>query len=175
MHEQQISPDGDGSGPGKRDHGGGKSVNPGGDGMFGRLLMLQARDLQQIVVSCALLGIAEDFAGMNDLPEFQRSVWIARSEVGMGPFDGSTECGPETFSVIVWKSLEQIVKRFHYRSRSWISSAPSEILAANLLRSTHTNSSPRLWIMLIQYGRKMTFRICRPAAACPIGVLLNRC
>jgi hypothetical protein len=38
---------------------------------------------------------------MDNLPESQRRSRIARSDVGMGTFDGSTECGPETFSVIV--------------------------------------------------------------------------
>jgi hypothetical protein len=61
--------------------------------------------------------ICKDFVGTNDLPEFQRSILIARSDVGVGAFDGLTECGPETFSVIVWKSPEQIIKRLHRRSR----------------------------------------------------------
>ena len=116
-------------------------MNPGGDGMRIRRVILQARNLQQIVVSRTLFRIAQDFVGADDLPEFQRGIWIARSEVGMGPFDGSTECGPETFGVIAWKSLKQIVKRFHRRTRRWIASAPSEIPAANfcgaLIQTNH--------------------------------------
>ena len=90
-------------------------MNPGGDRVLGRLFLLQAREFQQMVVSRALLGIAKDFAGMDDLPEFQRSIRIVGSDVGVGAFDGSAKCGPETLSVIVWKSPEQIVKRRHRR------------------------------------------------------------
>jgi hypothetical protein len=48
-----------------------------------------------VLVSRALLGICKDFLGKNDLPE--RSIRVARSDVGVGAFDGLTECGPETF------------------------------------------------------------------------------
>ena len=70
-----------------------------------------------MVVSRALLGICKDFVGTDDLPEFQRSIRIARSDVGVGAFDGLTECSPETFSIIGWKSPEQIIRRLHRRSR----------------------------------------------------------
>jgi len=63
-------------------------VNPAGDGVLGPPLRLQARELQQVVISRALLGICQDFVGTNDLPEFQRSIRIARSDVGVGAFDG---------------------------------------------------------------------------------------
>ena len=92
-----------------------------------------------MVVSRALLSISKDFVGTDDLPEFQRSIGIVRSDVGVGAFDGVAERGPEAFSVIVWKGLKQLVKRFHRRSRCWISSSPSEIPAANLLWRTFTN------------------------------------
>jgi hypothetical protein len=70
-----------------------------------------------MVVSLALLSIGKDFIGADDLSESERSIRIVRSDVGVGAFDGSTERGPETFSVIVWKRPEQIVKRLHRRSR----------------------------------------------------------
>src|ERR1700730_820845 len=66
-----------------------------------------------MVVSRPLLSIAEDFVGANDLPELQSGIGIARMDIGVGPFDGFTECGPETFSFIARKSPEQIVKRLH--------------------------------------------------------------
>src|ERR1700704_6033905 len=121
MHEQQISPDGHGRYTGKPDHAGGKLVYPAGDGGFGGRLLLQARELQQIIVSRALLVVAKDFAGIDDLPEFKRGIRIARPEVGVGALDGIAERGPKTLSVIVRKSPEQIVKRRHRRSRRWIS------------------------------------------------------
>src|ERR1700724_2522550 len=92
-----------------------------------------------MVVSRPPPSIAKDFVGADDLPELQRGIGIVRMDVGMGPFDGSTECGPEIFSVIARKSPEQIVKRLHRRSRCWISSSPTEISAANLLWRTRTN------------------------------------
>src|ERR1700722_7400783 len=77
-----------------------------------------------MVVGRALLVIAEDIVGADDLPEFQRGFGIVRSDVGMGAFDGSSERGPETFGVIVWKSPEQIVQRIHRRSRCWFRPRP---------------------------------------------------
>src|SRR5271163_1718977 len=103
------------------------------------------------MVACpALLCIAKDFVGADDLSEFQRSIRIARSDVGMNTFDGSAKCGPEILSVITWKSPEQIVKRFHRRSRCRISSSPSEIPRANLLRSTRSTEFHRMRRMLVQ-------------------------
>jgi hypothetical protein len=52
-----------------------------------------------MVVSRPPPSIAKDFVGANDLPELQRGIGIARMDTGVGPFDGFTECGPETFSV----------------------------------------------------------------------------
>src|ERR1700730_1516016 len=103
-----------------------------------------------MVVSRALFCIAKDFVGADDLPEFQRSVRIARSEVGMSTFDGSAKCGPEILSVIVWKSPEQIVKRVHRRSRCRISSSPSEIPTAKLLRSSRSTEFHRMRRWLVQ-------------------------
>ena len=37
-----------------------------------------------MVVSRALFNISKDFVGTDDLPEFQRSIRIARFDVGMG-------------------------------------------------------------------------------------------
>ena len=92
-------------------------MDPARQGQLRRRLLLQPREFQQMVISLALLRIGEDFIGADDLSEFQRSVRIARSEVGVGALDGSTERGPEFFCVIVWKRPEQIVKRLHHRSR----------------------------------------------------------
>ena len=94
-------------------------MKPRRGGLPGSLLLLQARELQKIVIGPALLGIAEDFAGADDLPEFQRRVGIAGAKVGMGAFDGPAERGPETFGVVGRKRPEQIVKRLHRRSRCW--------------------------------------------------------
>jgi hypothetical protein len=94
-----------------------------------------------MVVGRALLWIAEDFIGANDLPEFQRRIGIVRPQIGVGAFDGCAERAPQTFGVIVWQGPKQIVKRIHDRSRRWISSSPTEIPAANLLGSTRTNST----------------------------------
>ena len=80
-------------------------------------LLLPAREHQQMVVSRALVRIDKDFVGADDLPEFQRRVRIARSEVGMSALDGSAKRGPEILSVIARKSAKQIVKRVHRRSR----------------------------------------------------------
>ena len=59
-----------------------------------------------MVVGRALFGIAKDFVGADDLPEFQRRVGIVRSEVGVGALDGFAERRPETFGVIVRKGPE---------------------------------------------------------------------
>src|SRR5204863_3178038 len=100
--------------------------NGGGDGMLRRRHLLRARELEQMIVSRAFIGIAKDVIGAHDLSGSQRSTGIAGSDVGVGAFDGSPERRPESFGVIVWKRSEQIVKRRHYRSRCWICSAPSE-------------------------------------------------
>ena len=93
MHEQQISADGDDRGSGQRDHAGGKLVNPGGDGVPRLRQLLQARELQQMVVGRALLVVAENIVGADDLPELQRGFGIVRSDVGMGAFDGPSATG----------------------------------------------------------------------------------
>ena len=90
-------------------------MNLCGGGARGRRLLLQAREIQQVVVGRPQLNIAKDFAGADDLPELQRRVGIAWMDVGVGAFDGLTERGPETFSIILRKSPKQIVKRFHLR------------------------------------------------------------
>jgi hypothetical protein len=114
-------------------------VNPDKHGLLGYRYLLLVREREQMVVSHALLGIAQDFVGADDLPKFQRRIGIVRPQVGVGAFDGFAERAPQTFGVIVWQGPEQIVKRIHGRSRRWISSSPTEIPAANLLGSTHTN------------------------------------
>ena len=70
-----------------------------------------------MVVSLALFRVDKDFVGADDLPEFQRSVRIARSEVGVSALDGSAKRGPQTFGVIARKSAKQIIKRVHRRAR----------------------------------------------------------
>jgi hypothetical protein len=70
-----------------------------------------------MVISFALLGIAQNLVRTDDLPESDRSIRIARSDVGVGTFDGCSESGPEIFGVIVRKRSKQIVKRLHHRSR----------------------------------------------------------
>ena len=99
-------------------------MNPGGDGVPRLRQLLQPREFQQVVVCRALLVIAEDIVGADDLPEFQRGFGIVRSDVGMGAFDGSSKRGPESFGVIVWESPEQIVQRIHRRSRCWFRLRP---------------------------------------------------
>ena len=91
-------------------------MNPDGGGARGRRILLQACEIQQMVIGRPLLNIAKDFVGADDLPELQRRVGIARMDVGVGPFDGLAECGPETLGIILRKSPKQIVKRFHSRS-----------------------------------------------------------
>src|ERR1700730_4080630 len=113
MHEQQISPDSHDRGSGKRDRTRGELVNLHGGSARGRRHLLLARELQQMVIGRPLLGIGKDFTGIDDLPEFQRSIRVAGPDVWVGAFDGSAECGPQTVSVILWESPEQIVKRRH--------------------------------------------------------------
>ena len=59
-----------------------------------------------MVVGCALFGIAKDFVGADDLPEFQRGVGIVRSEVGVGALDRFAERRPEILGIIVRKGPE---------------------------------------------------------------------
>ena len=129
MYEQQISADDDNRACGKRDHSGCQLVNGGGERVLGLRNLLQTRQLEQVIVGRALFSIAEDFVGANDLPELQRSIRIARPQVGVGGFYRPTERGPQTFSIIVRKSTKQIVKRVHPRSRCRISSSPSKFPA----------------------------------------------
>ncbi len=92
-------------------------MNPLGSGALERQLLLQARQIQQMVIGRPLLDIAKDFIGADDLPELQRRVGIARMEVGVGAVDGLTEAPPRCR--IFW--------------------SPSEIPAANLLWRTRTD------------------------------------
>ena len=96
-------------------------MNPLGGGARGRQLLLQAREIQQMVIGRPLLDIAKDFVGADDLPELQRRVGIAGMDIGVGAFDGLTERGPETFGIILRKGPKQIIKRFHPPLRCWIS------------------------------------------------------
>src|SRR5258706_1626350 len=126
VHEQQISPDSHDRGSGKCDRAGGELVNPRGAGALGRQLLLQAREIQQMVIGRPLRDIAKDLVGADDLPELQRRVGIARVDVGVSTFHGLTEGGPETFSIILRKSPEQIVKSFHPRPAAGFPGLPSK-------------------------------------------------
>jgi hypothetical protein len=91
-------------------------------------------------------------------------------DVGVGTFDGLTERNPEPFGIILRKSLKQIVKRFHPRPAAGFPSLrpkfPPRICCGGLVQiELH-----RLWIMLIQYGRKMTGAKRRNAYCMPIVV-----
>ncbi len=59
-----------------------------------------------MVVSRALVLIAEDLVGADDLPEFQRGVWIVGMDVGVSALDGLAKRRPEVFSVVIWKRSE---------------------------------------------------------------------
>jgi hypothetical protein len=91
----------------------GELVKPGGGGARGSRLLLQPREIQQMVIDGPLLNVAKDFVGADDLPELQRGVGIAGMAVGMSTLDGLTEGGPEIFSIVLRKSPKQIVKRCH--------------------------------------------------------------
>ena len=131
-------------------------MNLCGGGASGRRLLLKAREIQQMVIDGPLLNIAKDFVGADDLPELQRRVGIGRMDVGVGTFDGLTKGGPETFSIILRKGPEQIVKRFHPRPAAGFFGLrpkfPPRICCGGLVPT----ELHRLWMMLIQYGRKMT-------------------
>src|SRR5207247_10726216 len=102
-------------GSSNRHHARGELVNSDGGGARGRRLLLQAREIQQMVIGRPLLSIAKAFVGAGDLPEFQRGIGIARMEAGVNALDVFTASSPETFSLIVRKSPEQIVKRLQCR------------------------------------------------------------
>ena len=76
-------------------------MNPRGGGALGPQLLLQAREIQQMVIGRPLLDIAQDFVSADDLPELQRRIGIARVDVGVSTFHGLTEGGPEGFSIIL--------------------------------------------------------------------------
>jgi hypothetical protein len=91
--------------------------------VFCNLPLFDAGKLQQMIVGCALFGIGKDFAGANDPPEFQPSLWVAGIKVGVGPFGGSTESSPE--------SLSRVLSTLLFYS-STLHLIPLEIPAANL-------------------------------------------
>src|ERR1700761_4763159 len=90
----------------------------GGEPMFrlgGQLLLLfLVSELEQMVVSRALLRVPKDLAGAHDLAEFLGSVGIAWIEIGMNAFDGPTECDPKALGVVARQRAEHIVQRLHH-------------------------------------------------------------
>ncbi len=57
-------------------------------------------DSGSVVVSRALFNISKDFVGTDDLPEFQRSIGIARSDVvSVGPELPSNNYGKSPLNI----------------------------------------------------------------------------
>ena len=92
-------------------------MNRGGDGLLRRRLLLDAGEIEQMIVNRALLLIYQDLIGAHDLAKLDRRIGVAGIDVGVSRFDGFAKRGPDVFSVIVRKRSEQIVKRLHRRSR----------------------------------------------------------
>src|SRR5258705_199011 len=133
-----------------------------------------AREVQQMVIGRPLRDIAKELVGADDLPELQRRVVIVRVDVGVSTFHGLTEGGPETFSIILRKGPEQIVKRFHPRPAAGFPGLRPKFPPRICCGALVPTDLHRLWIMLIQYGRKMT-RGTRPnRCRLPIGLSLRR-
>src|SRR5258706_11947355 len=120
-----------------------------------------------MVIGRPLRDIAKDLVGADDLPELQRRVGIVRLDVGVSTFHGLTEGGPETFSIILRKGPEQIVKRFHPRPAAGFPGLRPKFPPRICCGALVPTDLHRLWIMLIQYGRKMTRGTARTGAACP--------
>jgi hypothetical protein len=70
-----------------------------------------------VVISRALLGICQDFVGTNDLPEFQRSIRIARSDVvSVGSELPSNNYGKSPLIISCNKSVARERRPFPARS-----------------------------------------------------------
>ena len=77
------------------------------------LLELLSRQFQQMIISGALVLVAQDFHGMDDEPEVQRSFGIVRTDVGVGALDRLAKGFPEIAGVVTGKRSKQIIKRRH--------------------------------------------------------------
>src|SRR6516165_1967861 len=117
MEVERVPADGHDQDYGESEHGGGELVNLARHRLLRDRSLLDAREIQEMVVGGPLLRIVQDFVRANDLPEAQRRLRIARIDVGMAPLDGSAKRRSQTLSVVVRKSSEQIVKRLHTRTR----------------------------------------------------------
>ena len=100
------------------------------DRMRRRRVFLELREHQQMIVSRALILVAKDFVGADDLPEFYRGIRIVGTQIRMGTLDGPAKRSPQAFGIIVWKSPKQIVKRIHCALAAGFTRPPSEIPVA---------------------------------------------
>src|SRR4051794_14686638 len=140
MREQEVAGQRQRGGAGQCHHARSDLVDLGDDGELGVLLTFVLRGAKQTVVGRALLLVAEDVVGSDDLSKPQSGVGVFGVDVGMALFDRLAKRSPDVLSVVVRKSSEQIVKRLHRRSRCRVPSSPIEIPTANLRWSTRTNS-----------------------------------
>jgi hypothetical protein len=153
LQEQPIAADRDGRYPGQRHHAGSESVDLSGDSVLYRLLLLNARYFQQMIISRTLLDIAENLIGTHDPAEFKSGIRVSRIDVWMGLLDRATECSPQAFGIIVRKRAEQIVKRLH-------SKAPAVSLPSTRLEAFRCDAPDEqalvLSMILSRQGKNMT-------------------
>src|ERR1700751_898240 len=106
-----------------------------------------------MIISRTLLDIAENLIGTHDPVEFKSGIRVSRIDVWMSLLDGTTECGPQAFGIIVRKRTEQIVKRLH-------SKAPAVSLPSTQLEAFRCDSQDEEALVpsmiLFRLGKNMT-------------------